>query len=184
MELRYRDRIHTARDAPEAPVAIVFGAGLTGEAPSPLLAERLDTAIALYQQGRVQGLLLSGNSEPYHDEVGVMRRYVCAAGVPETAVEIDGEGQTTFESLLRAKQVYGVQQALLVTQRFHLPRSLFDASALGMNVDGVAADGERERPSSYPWRELLARPLALERVLAHRFLPPPEVARSEQTTPP
>jgi SanA protein len=168
LETRARHRIHTVKDAPAAPVAVVFGAGLAHEAPSPLLAERLDTAIALYRAQRVQRLLLSGHVVPYHNEPSAMRRYVRAAGIPEDAVLEDGEGRSTFESCLRARQMLVGTPVLLVTQRFHLARALYLADALGLSAEGVAADGDRPRRAPYPWRELLARPLAVARVFLHR----------------
>jgi vancomycin permeability regulator SanA len=157
--------------APEAPVAVVFGAGLAaGGEPSPVLAERLETALALWRAGKVRRLLLTGNAGTHHDEIRAMRRYLVASGVPERALLWDLEGTSTFDSCWRARSVFGVDQALLVTQRFHLPRALFLARHAGIRAVGVAAGSRPRWTAIYAWRELLARPLAVIDVLTH---PPP-----------
>lgn len=164
---RYRARIVPASEAPSSEVALVFGAGLApGQAPSPLLAERVDAAIALYRAGRVRRLLMSGdNSDRFHDETYAMRRYALQQGVPEADVLGDDLGLSTFDSVVRAQRVFGVERVLLVTQRFHLPRALFIANSIGLEAYGVAADEGREPVSSYGVREFLSRPLALAMVL-------------------
>ena len=108
---------HAPRRRPAVPWGIVFGAGLApGGEPSPILAERLDTALALWRTGRVERLLLTGNADPYHDEIRSMRRYLTKGGVPERAISGDLEGMSTFDSCWRARGVFGVQRAILVTQ--------------------------------------------------------------------
>ena len=161
IEMRGRDIV--ARDrAPLADAAVVFGAGLgpQGE-PSPVLAERLDAGIWLLTHGKVKRLLLTGNSDRHHDEVKAMRRYALAAGVPPGAVLEDPNGVSTYESCKNARQVFGLSKVLLVTQRFHLPRALVLARALGLSATGVAADAGRAGASWFAWRELLSRPWAL-----------------------
>lgn len=165
--LRYRDRILPAREVPEAPVALVFGAGLSSPGvPSPVLAARMEAAIALYREGKVSQLLLSGdNQSRYHDETGAMQRYALAQGVQPDHIRLDRLGLSTYDSVRRAQVLYGVKRALLVTQRFHLPRALYLANGLGIEAWGVAADAEPDKPSPYAWRELAGRPLALAQVL-------------------
>jgi SanA protein len=164
VEQRYAERIVRAADAPEAPVALVFGAGLeSGREPSPVLAERLDAAVALYQAHKVQALLLSGDgSDRHHEETKAMRRYARDRGVPDEALLEDPAGISTYDTCARAAQVYGVKRALLVTQEFHLPRALYIAHAVGIDAWGIAADEGRPGRSPYELRELLlSRPLAL-----------------------
>lgn len=173
--LRYRDRILPPERAPSAPVAVVFGAGLGPSGiPSPVLAERVDAAIALYRAGKVQKLLLSGdNSDRYHDETSAMRRYALQRGLPESDVVGDFGGLSTYDTCYRAKEVFEVDHALLVTQAFHLPRALFIANSLGIDAFGVPADGPDAGRSVYSLRELFSRPLALAMVLLRptpRFL--------------
>ena len=167
VSLRYRDRIVASEAAPEAPVALVFGAGLAAvREPSPVLAERLDRAMALWRAGKVQRLLLSGdNSDRRHDETRAMVAYVRARGIPASAVEADFAGLSTYDSCVRARRVFGVRRALLVTQAFHLPRALYIANSVGVEAWGVAADEGRQGTRRYALRELLSRPLALAMVL-------------------
>jgi SanA protein len=179
VEYRWADRILPRARAPEAPVALVFGAGLrANQAPSPMLAERIDTAIALYQAGKVKALLMSGdNSDRSHDETRAMRRYAIGKGVPSRHVIGDYAGLSTYDSCYRARSIFGVERALLVTQQFHLPRALFIAQSLGIDAFGVSADEARPHRAPYPVRELLARPWAVVMVLlrpAPRFLGEPE----------
>ncbi|MBI3182760.1 MAG: YdcF family protein [Myxococcales bacterium] len=164
---RYQERIATAEEAPSAPVALVFGAGLgPNGALSPVLAERMDAAISLYRAGKVEKLLLSGdNSDRYHDETGAMRRYALGRGVDGSAVVEDLAGLSTYESCYRARAVFGVERAILVTQSFHLPRALFIANSVGIDAHGVSADQGRSGGHSYELREFVSRPLALWMVL-------------------
>jgi SanA protein len=167
VRVSYEDRIVPLETAPEAPLALVFGAGLApGAVPSPVLAQRLDAAIALWRQGKVQGVLVSGDqSKPFHHETRAMRRYLLARGVPEAVVQGDEAGLSTYDSCLRAYTVFGAKRALLVTQRFHLSRALFIANSVGIDAWGVAADEGRPTPWRYTLRETLSRVLALAMVL-------------------
>ncbi|WP_371877547.1 SanA/YdcF family protein [Pyxidicoccus parkwayensis] len=167
VRVSYEDRIVSLATAPEAPVALVFGAGLApGAVPSPVLAQRLDAAIALWKQGKVRAVLVSGDQvQPFHHETRAMRRYLVERGVPETAVQGDEAGLSTYDSCLRAYTVFGAKRALLVTQRFHLSRALFIANSVGIDAWGVAADEGRSTPWRYTVRETLSRVLALAMVL-------------------
>ena len=138
----YAGRIHTPAAAPARPVAIVFGAGLRRDgSPSLVLADRVAAAAALYLQGRVDGLLLSGSAlSASRDEPAAMRDLALALGVPNHAIRLDRGGDRTFASCERARSVFGIEQALLVTQRFHLPRALAICHGLGIQAEGVAAD--------------------------------------------
>jgi vancomycin permeability regulator SanA len=173
IELATRRYIVSPEAAPAVPWGIVFGAGLApGGEPSPILAERLETALLLWRSGRVERLLLTGNTDPYHDEIRSMRRYLTKGGVPERAISVDLEGLSTFDSCWRARGVFGVQRAILVTQAFHLPRAVFLARAAGIDTVGVRAGGGRWH-ALYVWRELLARPLALVDAWVHPRPPLP-----------
>jgi vancomycin permeability regulator SanA len=162
VQQRYAHRILPREGAPEAPVALVFGAGLApGGVPSAVLAQRLDTAIALWRAKKVQSVLVSGdNSDRFHDETRAMRRYLLERGVPERAVLGDDAGLSTYDSCVRAHDVFGLRRALLVTQRFHLPRALYIANSVGMEAWGVAADEGRPSTRRYLLRETLSRVLA------------------------
>ncbi|HVE86179.1 MAG TPA: ElyC/SanA/YdcF family protein [Myxococcales bacterium] len=166
VERRYQGRMVSPADAPPSEVALVFGAGLARGEPSPLLAERLDMAVALYRQGKVKRILVSGdNSDRYHDETEAMRRYAVEQGVPPADLLEDDLGLSTYDSCARAREVFRLDRVLLVTQRFHLPRALFIANSIGLDAHGVPADPGGRGGSPYALRELLSRPLALGMVL-------------------
>ncbi len=170
VQVRYEDRIVPMSGAPQAPVALVFGAGLApGGVPSAVLAQRLDTAMALWKAGRVQSVLVSGdNSDRFHDETHAMRRYLLERGLPEAALKGDDSGLSTYDSCVRAFTVFEVRRALLVTQRFHLPRALFIANSVGMEAWGVAADEGLPSTRRYAVREMFSRVLALAMVTVGR----------------
>jgi SanA protein len=173
IELATRRHVVTPDAAPAVPWGVVFGAGLApGGEPSPILAERLETALLLWRNGRIERLLLTGNTDPYHDEIRSMRRYLTKGGVPDRAISVDLEGISTFDSCWRARGVFGVQRAILVTQAFHLPRAVYLARAAGIDAVGVRAGGGRWM-APYVWRELLARPLALVDAWVHPRPPLP-----------
>lgn len=139
---RYAAQIFTAASAPGETTAIVFGAGLRRDGtPTLVLADRVATAASLYQQGKVQALLLSGSTRgERYDEAEAMRTLALRLGVPEDAIRVDKEGNRTLETCQRARLAFGIRSALLVTQRFHLPRALVLCEALGMQAAGVQAD--------------------------------------------
>jgi len=155
--------IYALESVPERPVAIVFGAGVWPDGtPSAILADRLETAIALYENGKVRKMLMTGdNSRVDYNEPERMRQYALARGVPDEDVVLDYAGRRTYDSCYRAKVIFGVDEAILVTQAYHLDRALFTADALGLDVVGVAADRRPYRfIARYWWRELLATPVA------------------------
>jgi SanA protein len=142
IQSRYDRLIAELDAAPERPVAIVFGAGIrTGGRLSPILRDRMDTAIALYKTGKVRKLLVSGdNSTLDYNEPGAMYDYAVAQGVPPEAVVRDYAGRRTYDTCYRAGHIFGVREAILVTQRFHLPRAIFTCRNLGVEAVGVSAD--------------------------------------------
>ena len=133
---------YKASTVPSQKVAIVFGAGLTrsGEA-TPILKDRVETAAQLYFSGKVKKLLMSGDNRfADYNEPKAMRQYALALGVPDIDIVLDYAGRRTYDTCYRAKVIFGVMDAILVTQNFHLPRALFLCNMLGMNGAGVAAD--------------------------------------------
>jgi SanA protein len=133
-------QIHAAAGVPSKPVAIVFGAGLYYGRPSPELVDRLDAAVALYKHGRVGKLLMSGDNRFVdYDEPTAMRDYAVQAGVPAGAIVRDFAGRRTYDTCYRARDIFKVKDAILVSQRYHLPRALYICSAFGLNVVGVSA---------------------------------------------
>jgi SanA protein len=132
-------RIYQADEAPAERVAIVFGAGLRRDGtPTAILRDRVDTGASLYFRGKIERLLMSGdNSELNYNEPEAMRRYALSLGVPDESITLDYAGRRTYDTCYRAKAIFGVKSALLVTQKFHLPRALFLCNALGLEAHGV-----------------------------------------------
>ncbi|MFD9130549.1 vancomycin high temperature exclusion protein [Kitasatospora sp. NPDC059571] len=138
---RAPDRIGTVATAPAAPVAVVFGAGLFDGEPSPYLAGRLDAALALYRQHKVRAILVTGdNSRTDYDETDAMRGYLIGHGVPAVRVVGDYAGFETWDSCSRARRIFGVDRALLVSQRFHVRRALALCQAAGIDAYAVGVD--------------------------------------------
>lgn len=157
--LRYGRNIHWEQSAPAAPVAIVFGAGLQRDGRASLvLRDRVETAAELYWSGKVERILLSGDNRFVdYNEPGAMREYALSLGLPEDALVLDYAGRRTYDTCLRAREIFGVRRALLVTQHYHLDRALLTCDALGLEVEGVAADRHVYRALRFWWvRELAA----------------------------
>lgn len=139
----YAERIFTVEDAPEGySVAIVFGAGLHWDgSPTPVLRDRVKAAVALYDQGKVQKLLFSGDNRFVdYNEPGAMHEYALELGIPEEDIVLDYAGRRTYDTCYRANAIFKVDQAILVTQRFHLPRAIFLCDQLGIVSQGVESD--------------------------------------------
>lgn len=139
---------------------LVLGAGVwSGGRPSHMLADRLDTAIALYKDGAAPKLLMSGDhGREEYDEVNVMKDYALDEGVPSENVFMDHAGFSTYESMYRARDVFMAERVLIVTQKYHLHRALYVARALGLEAEGVSADlRPYRRQGYYDMREMLAR---------------------------
>lgn len=135
-------RTHGPDDVPEASVAIVLGAQVfPGGVPSGFLTARLEIAAALWRAGKVPVILVSGDdSAEHHHEATSMKAWLVARGIPEGAVVCDPEGHDTFATVARAIGVYGLSDAIVVSQSYHLPRALSAARALGLEAYGVGDD--------------------------------------------
>ncbi|MEO8355975.1 MAG: ElyC/SanA/YdcF family protein [Chloroflexota bacterium] len=170
------NRIYQKENAPAERLAIVFGAGLRRDGtPTAVLRDRVETAASLYFNGKVEKLLMSGdNSLEFYNEPGAMREYALSLGVPDTAIAMDFGGRRTYDTCYRAKVIFGVDEALLVTQKFHLPRALFLCNALGLNAHGVEANNNRYRKGSlliWNIREQMATVTAFMDVYVNNPLP-------------
>lgn len=159
---------------PARPVAIVFGAGLNRDgSPSWMLSDRLDGAIALYKAHKVEKLLLTGD-EVTSMEISAMQTYAVRKGVPAGNIMTDHAGLRTYDSCYRAIHNFGINQAVLVTQGYHLPRALFTCNGLGIDAVGLKA-GQDNYPNQnyYNSREFLATFVSwLDITITH---PKPEV---------
>jgi vancomycin permeability regulator SanA len=139
-----RSRTFSTGTVPARRVAIVFGAGLSRDGgPSPVLRDRVNSAAALYFSGRVEKLLMSGDNRfIYYNEPGAMKEYALELGVPEEAIVLDFAGRRTYDTCYRARQIFGVKEAVLVTQSFHLPRAIYTCNRLGVAAVGVLRSEE------------------------------------------
>ncbi|MEU6771391.1 ElyC/SanA/YdcF family protein [Streptomyces sp. NPDC046759] len=139
------ERLRTTANAPRAQVAVVFGAGLWNGEPSPYLAHRLDAAAKLYRAGRVDVVLVTGdNSRKDYDEPDAMRAYLSRHGVPGKRIVSDYAGFDTWDSCVRAKKIFGVDRAVLISQGFHIRRAVALCEAAGVDSYGVGVDAEHD----------------------------------------
>ncbi|MFJ4919566.1 vancomycin high temperature exclusion protein [Streptomyces sp. NPDC088725] len=135
------DRVRTVADVPARDVAVVFGAGLRAGRPTPYLAHRLDAAAELYRTGKVRVVLVTGdNSRKDYDEPDAMRAYLTEHGVPDGLIVSDYAGFDTWDSCVRARRIFGVEHAVLVTQGFHVRRALALCRSAGIDSYGVGVD--------------------------------------------
>jgi vancomycin permeability regulator SanA len=136
---------------PPTRVAIVFGAFADAAGrPSDILRARIDGAIALYEQGIVQRILMSGdNSTNDYNEVSAMYRYALSQGVPETVLAQDFAGFSTYDTCSRARQVFDVREAILVTQRYHSARAVYTCRVLGIDATAYALPDVGAYPMRY-----------------------------------
>jgi vancomycin permeability regulator SanA len=189
MYLTTGDRLRTTTDAPRTEVAIVFGAGLWDGEPSPYLAHRLDAAAKLYRAGRVEVVLVTGdNSREDYDEPDAMRAYLTARGVPGRRIVSDYAGFDTWDSCVRARKIFGVHEAVLISQDFHIRRALALCRAAGVRSYGIGVAAKHDATWYYGGtREIFAAgKAALDAVFEPdpRFLGPRErgVARALAST--
>ena len=135
-------------DISRTDVAIVLGAGLRPDGtPSTYLRRRLDAAAELYARGTVDVILVSGdNSTTQHDEPTAMRDWLVGLGVPEDRVVRDFAGLDTHDSCVRAHEVFGVTDAVVITQDYHLRRALFSCREAGIDVVGLGVSSTSVEP--------------------------------------
>lgn len=138
---------------------LILGAGIWGDNPSPMLEDRLKEGIVLYKQGTTKKIIMSGDhSREDYDEVKIMKEYAESEGVPSEDIFMDHAGFSSYDSVYRAKEIFGVQKMIIVTQKYHLYRSLYIAKKLGIEAYGIESNLR-----TYPGqvfreiREILAR---------------------------
>lgn len=128
---------------PAEPVGIILGAGEKNDEPSPYLASRLDLAVSLWHAGKIKVLLVTGdNHDIKYNETQAMNDYLVDHGVPEKIIVIDPDGFDTWQSCIRAKQVFGIDHAIVISQSFHVPRAVMLCRTAGITAYGVG-DGDR-----------------------------------------
>ena len=139
---------------------IVLGAAVRpGGEPSLMLKDRLEKAIELYEAGVSDTIIVSGDHrEEYYDEVNTMKSYLIEAGIPSEDIFMDHGGLSTYDTMYRAVNIFDVKTAVIVTQKYHMYRAIYDAKSLGIDAYGVSAEeirygGQTKRDI----REVLAR---------------------------
>ena len=181
-----RTSLYHSSDAPFTRVAVVFGAGLWRDGtPTPVLRDRVKTAAELYFSGKVEKLLMSGDNQVIeYNEPGAMKTYALDLGVPEEDIVLDYAGRRTYDTCYRARDIFGISNAILITQGFHLPRALYICNSLGVPAIGVLADQrEYRRGSIIFWniREVIATLVAFWEV--HVSHPAPVLGSPEPIFP-
>lgn len=160
---RYDRYIEPADDLPSGTVAVVFGGGIENGRPKPLIADRLDAGAALLKAGKVRKLIVSGDNRFHsYDEPAAMREYLVGKGVDPALIQEDTAGRSTYETCERAKKVFGLDRAVLVSESAHLPRAIFTCRKFGIEACGFSSDGPAleqfpEVRRGQRMREVLAR---------------------------
>lgn len=138
---------------------IILGAGIWGDKPSPMLEDRLLEGISLYENNVSKKIIMSGDhGREEYDEVNIMKKFAIEKGVPSENIFMDHAGFSSYESIYRAKEIFGANKIVIVTQKYHLYRALYIANQLGIEAYGVGADPRQYVGATYrELREILAR---------------------------
>lgn len=138
---------------------IILGAGVWGDKPSPMLEDRLIEGIKLYKNNTSNKIIMSGDhGREEYDEVNTMKIYAIEKGIPSENIFMDHAGFSTYESIYRAKEIFGAKKVVIVTQKYHLYRALYIANRLGIEAYGVGSDPRQyEGATRRELREILAR---------------------------
>lgn len=143
--------IYTATNqVPKTNVGIVFGAGINGDKPSKYLKDRLDAGISLFKSKKINKILLSGdNGRDDHDELTVMKTYCYQNGVDTTKIYIDYAGFDTYSTMSRAKHIFKIDNAILISQKYHLNRAIYIGNKMGLKSIGFSANVGEYRNYKY-----------------------------------
>lgn len=138
---------------------IILGAGIWGDKPSPMLEDRLLEGISLYENNVSKKIIMSGDhGREEYDEVNIMKKFAIEKGVPSEDIFMDHAGFSSYESIYRAKEIFGANKIVIVTQKYHLYRALYIANHLGIEAYGIGADPRQYVGATYrELREILAR---------------------------
>jgi SanA protein len=132
---------YSVKKFPKNDVGIIFGAGINGNQPSKYLKDRLDAGILLYKMKRINKILLSGdNGREEYDELTVMKNYCREHGVDTTKIFIDYAGFDTYSTMYRAKHIFKIKRATLISQKYHLNRAIYIGNKLGIKSVGFSAN--------------------------------------------
>lgn len=156
---RYTITEEEASDIADIDCIMVLGCGVYQNNPTPLLEDRLKRGVAVFQTGVSPKILMSGDhGQENYDEVNVMKQYALDQGIPEKDIFMDHAGFSTYESMYRAREIFGIDKMIIVTQKYHLPRAVYLARKLGIEAYGIASDYRNFGGQFYrDCREVLAR---------------------------
>lgn len=156
---RYTITEEEASDLADIDCIMVLGCGVYQNNPTPLLEDRLKRGVAVFQTRVSPKILMSGDhGQENYDEVNVMKQYALDQGIPEENIFMDHAGFSTYESMCRAREIFGIDKMIIVTQKYHLPRAVYLARKLGIEAYGVASDYRSFGGQFYrDCREVLAR---------------------------
>lgn len=154
---KYIIDIDSYKELKDLDCIIVLGSGMVGDKPTPILEDRLIKGIELYNLGVTDKILMSGDhGRVEHDEVNLMKKYAIEKSIPSNNIFMDHAGFSTYETMYRAKEIFKVKKVVLVTQEYHMYRSIYIARKMGIEAYGVITDnikGDKYREA----REVLAR---------------------------
>ncbi len=147
----------------DADCILVLGCRAMGDEPSIMLEHRILTGIDLYNAGASKKLLMSGDhGRDEYNEVYAMKKYALSKGIVTDDIFCDHAGFSTYDSMYRAKEIFGCRKIIVVTQQFHLARAIYTGRQLGLEVYGVSCDrGSYDKARANAVRESLARPKAI-----------------------
>lgn len=162
VKIRTKKQIITENEATklqDIDCILVLGAGIWGNKPSPMLEDRLVQAISLYKNNVSAKIIMSGDhGREEYDEVNIMKDFAIKQGIPSENIFMDHAGFSSYESIYRAKEIFKAKKVVIVTQEYHLYRSLYIANELGIEAYGVGADPRSYTGAIYrEIREILAR---------------------------
>jgi len=177
-----KDKIYSISDNFDSKkIAIVFGAGLKSQTQaSDILRDRVLTAVELYQDGKVEKIIMSGDNRFLdYNEPDVMIELAKDYGVDEDDLQPDYAGRRTYDTCYRAKNIFGVDEAILITQKYHLTRAIYTCESIGIDSIGVSADLQKYQGMNiYKTRELFALSLSIVDI----YLRKPPVVMGENIT--
>ena len=157
----YKKYIYNIEDIPKGnDTIIVLGAGVRSDgSPSDILADRLETSLEVYNEGVADSFILSGDhGREDYNEVGAMKDYILDSNIDESIIFMDHAGFSTYDTMYRAKEIFKVKSAVIVTNEYHLPRALYIARKLGIDAYGVKSDKRvYQLMDNYRKREILAK---------------------------
>ncbi len=144
-------RLGTLKNIQPAHTILVLGASVYKNGRlSDMYRDRAQTALDLYKAGKAPVILVSGdNSTAEYDEVTPVKQFLIDNGVASSSIVLDYAGFDTYDSVYRARDIFGVTSTIIVTQAFHLPRALYIADRLGIDAQGVSADLRNYRTINY-----------------------------------